>query len=83
MTYYVTMTDKWMSGWGVATGKTSKLVIVCETSAQAEQIVLAASLRPEMRFIRTRTTPPRYGAAFVESRKTWADLGPIWTGIAL
>ena len=28
--YYVTMTDKFMSGWGEAAGKVNKLVIECE-----------------------------------------------------
>jgi hypothetical protein len=80
MTYYVTMTDKFMSGWGVAQGKTNKLIIECETSQQAEQIERAALRRAEMRYVSVRTTKPRYGSGIVESWKTWGDLGTIWTG---
>lgn len=80
MTFYVTMTDKFMSGWGYATGKTNKLIIECETLAQAEQIESAARRRPEMRFVNIRTTKPRYGSHVLESWKSWSDLGPIWTG---
>lgn len=78
--FYVTMTDKFMSGWGCAAGKVNKLIIECETLAQAEQIESAARRRPEMRFVNIRTTKPRYGSHVLESWKSWADLGPIWTG---
>jgi hypothetical protein len=78
--FYVTMTDKFMSGWGYAAGKTNKLIIVCQTLAQAEQIERAAHRRPEMRYINIRTTKPRYGSNVLESWKTWDELGTIWTG---
>jgi len=80
MKYYVTMTDKFMSGWGAAQGKINKLIIECETWQQAEQIERAAHSRPEMRYINVRTTKPYYGANVVESWKTWRDLGTVWTG---
>ena len=78
--FYVTMTDKFMSGWGMASGKINKLIIECDTIAQAEQVERAGRCRPEMRYVNIRTTKPRYGADVVESWKTWADLGPIWKG---
>ena len=28
--YYVTATDKFMSGWGLAKGKTKKVIVICE-----------------------------------------------------
>ncbi len=28
--YYVTATDKFMSGWGLAKGRTNKVVVICE-----------------------------------------------------
>ena len=43
---YVTMTDKFMSGWGMAKGKTNKLVIECENSMQAEKIAYRANSCP-------------------------------------
>jgi hypothetical protein len=80
MKFYVTMTDKFMSGWGAAAGRTNKLIIECETFDQAEQVERAGQRRPEMRYVNIRTTKPRYGARVIESWKTWADLGPIWKG---
>lgn len=80
MKYYVTMTDKFMSGWGFAEGKTNKLIIECDTWQQAEQIKKAAHKRTEMRYINIRTTKPRYGKHILESWKAWSDLGTIWTG---
>ena len=80
MTFYVTMTDKFMSGWGMAAGKTNKMIVECETLQQAEQIERAARARSEMRRVNIRTTKPRYGSHVLESWKTWDDLGPIWKG---
>jgi len=78
--FYVTMTDKFMSGWGYAAGKTNKMIVACDTIAQAEQIQRAAQRRPEMRYVNIRTTKPRYGSDVLESWKTWAELGPVWKG---
>lgn len=80
MKLYVTMTDKFMSGWGCATGRINKMIIECYTIEQAEQVQRVARQRPEMRRVSIRTTKPRYGAHIVESWKTWADLGPVWKG---
>ena len=35
--FYVSATDKLLSGWGEATGKTSKFVVACDTEEQVEQ----------------------------------------------
>lgn len=78
--FYVTMTDKFMSGWGMAQGKTNKMIVQCRTIDQAEQVERAAQRRPEMRYVNIRTTKPRYGANVLESWKTWDDLGPVWKG---
>jgi len=78
--FYVTMTDKYLSGWGMSENKTNKLIIECDTIEQAEKIERSARNRSEMRYVNIRTTKPRYGANVLETWKTWADLGPIWTG---
>lgn len=80
--FYVTMTDKFMSGWGMAEGKTNKLIIECDTIEQALQIERAARRRSEMRYVNIRTTKPYYGSHVLESWKSWGDLGEIWTGVA-
>lgn len=72
--FYVTMTDKFMSGWGHAQGRTNKLIIECNTIDEAEQIERTARKRPEMKYINICTRRPRYGAHVVESWKTYADM---------
>jgi hypothetical protein len=78
--FYVTMTDKYLSGWGMSEGKTNKLIIECQTIEQAEQVERAARYRDEMKYVNIRTTKPHYGSHVLETWKTWNDLGPVWTG---
>ena len=79
--FYVTMTDKYLSGWGMSEGKTNKLIIECDTIEQAEQIERVARYRDEMRYVNIRMSKPRYGANVLETWKTWGDLGEVWTGV--
>ena len=78
--YYVTMTDRFMSGWGPATGKTNKLVIECETYEQAEKLEAHALTRSEMKYVNIRTSKPYYKGNVLVSWKTWEDMGGPWTG---
>ena len=78
--FYVTMTDKYLSGWGMSENKTNKLIIECQTIEQAEQIALVARYRDEMTYVNIRTTKPYYGANIVESWKNWDELGEVWKG---
>ena len=79
--YYVTMTDKFMSGWGPATGKTNKLIVECETYDQAELIERNAKKRSEMRYVNIRSTKPYYGNHILESWKTFDEMGGPWLEI--
>lgn len=58
--YYVSMTDKFLSGWGSSRGKTSKLVIVCNTRQQAEKAMDRARTREEMKYINLHFEKPYY-----------------------
>lgn len=78
ISYYVTMTDKFMSGWGMAERKTNKFIIKCKTWGEAMIIEKNARKRPEMKYINTCAKRPRYGANVVESHKTFEQLGEIW-----
>ena len=78
MSYFVTMTDKFMSGWGVANGKTNKMIIECDTFEQAEQIERAARRRSEMKYVNICVRRPRYGSHVLESFKKYADLSGPW-----
>lgn len=80
--YYVSMTDRYMSGWGTAEGKASKFVVGCETYEQAQQIKRAAMKKEEMRYINIHTSRPHFsGMQFVVSFTPFSCLGEIWTGI--
>lgn len=76
--YYVTMTDKFMSGWGDAR-KINKFIVECDTFAQAETIQRNAEKRPEMKYINICMKKPRYGEDYKESWRTFEELGEIWT----
>jgi len=78
MKIYVTMTDKFLSGWGNAQGKTNKFIIECENFEQAETIKRNAEKRREMKYINICINKPRYGKNVLESWKTYDDLGEIW-----
>lgn len=76
--WYVTMTDKFMSGWGMAEGKINKLIIECETYEEAETIERNARNRNEMKFVHVTRTKPRYGRNVLPSWKKYTDMGAIW-----
>ena len=59
-TYYVTMTDMFMSGWGDAKGKMNKLVFVCHGYEQAKVVEDNAHNRSDMRYINISTKKPYY-----------------------
>jgi len=50
MPYWVSMTDKFMSGWGMANNKINKLVIECETLT--ETIIVSDNARERKEMIR-------------------------------
>ena len=58
--YYVTMTDKFMSGWGMAEGKINKLVIECDSYDIAECVRDYALTRDEMKHINISVKKPYY-----------------------
>ena len=76
---YVSMTDKFLSGWGRATNKTNKFIIICDTMEQAETIERNAQKRSEMKYINICLTKPRYNQNRYElSYRTFDELGAIW-----
>ena len=78
MNYYVTMTDKFMSGWGMADGKTNKLIIVCDNYQDAETIFRNAKKRDEMKYVSICANKPKYGKNVLESWKNYSEMGSIW-----
>ncbi len=58
--FYITMTDKFLSGWGPATGKINKLIFTAETYEEAEIVAGNAEGRKDMKNIHIGTTKPRF-----------------------
>ena len=77
--FYVTMTDRFMSGWGKAEGRIAKFVVECETLEQAETIENNAKKREEMRYINITTKKPYYNVKkYITTTKSYEQLGKIW-----
>ena len=77
--FYVTMTDRFMSGWGKAEGRIAKFVVECETLEQAETIENNAKKREEMKYINITTKKPYYNVKkYITTTKSYEQLGKIW-----
>lgn len=57
---YVTMTDKFMSGWGEARDKINKLVFECKDMTEAMIVEQNAQNRSDQKYINIRSTKPYY-----------------------
>lgn len=76
---WVTMTDKFMSGWGMAQDKINKFIVECDTWEQAQLIKRNAQKRPEMKYINIVTTKPRYNSKrYLESWKEFKEMSGMW-----
>lgn len=79
MIHYVTMTDKFMSGWGMANGKINKYVVICQTREEAKLIERNAGRRDEMKYVNITTRKPYYDKRrYLVTEKTFDELGEIW-----
>lgn len=58
--YYVTMTDKFMSGWGPATNRLNKLIFVCDSWSEANIVADNADARSDMKYVNVCARKPRY-----------------------
>ena len=69
MTTYVCTTDTFMSGWGMANNLINKLIIICDTPAEAEAVIANADARDDQKSISASSTPPAY------FHKRWQQTG--------
>jgi len=76
--YYVSMTDKFMSGWGKAKGTINKYVVECATEAQAVHICRVAEQKREMKYVSLCIHKPRYPSHYVVTERTFDDLSGGW-----
>ncbi len=76
--FYVTMTDKFLSGWGHSEGRTNKLIFPCTTYAEALIVERNALDRDDMIYVNIRTTKPYYNKrSYYPQTKTRKDY-PTW-----
>jgi hypothetical protein len=77
--YYVTMTDKLMSGWGMADRKINKLIFVCESFDEAEIVAGNAGYRAdEMKHINITRRKPYYNPRRYYPQVKTKDDYPSW-----
>lgn len=79
--WFVTMTDTFMSGWGMARGKKSKLVIGPMKWDDALQIEKAARRRPEMKYVNIRERKGKPDSWYPYDRvdvKKLSQIGGSW-----
>ena len=77
---YVSMTDKYLSGWGGSKNKINKYVVECDNREQADQIEMAAHRRPEMKYVNINKNKPYYNPReYMVTLEHYNDLGTIWT----
>jgi hypothetical protein len=76
--YYVTMTDKFMSGWGMAAGKLNKLVFECESLKEARIVAENAGKRSDQKNINIRSTKPYYSSSTHYTQIKTKEEYPNW-----
>ena len=75
---YVSMTDKFMSGWGRADGKINKLIFVCKDMAEALIVADNAENRSDQKYINICEKRPYYNKdRYYTQIKTKTDY-PSW-----
>ena len=76
--FYVTMTDKALSGWGRAEGKINKLIFECDNMKEAKTVEENAANRGDMKYINIRVAKPYYPPSrYLAQTKTKEDY-PKW-----
>lgn len=61
--YYVTMTDKALSGWGSAKGRINKLIFECDSYDEACTVAENANNRSDMKYVNITSKKPYYSSA--------------------
>ena len=76
--WYVTMTDKFMSGWGPAKGKINKLVFECESLSEARIVAENAERRGDQKNVNIRTSKPYYSPSTHFTQVKTKEEYPSW-----
>lgn len=75
---YISMIDKFMSGWGYAEGKLNRLVFECDTHEESMIVLNNALSRSDMRNVNYHTEKPYFNnkTNFVQYKNK--DMYPNW-----
>lgn len=77
--FWVTMTDTFLSNWGLANNRINKYVIECDTLEEAQAIKRAALKRNEMKYVNIIENKPKYSHhKYLTSLVKYAELSEIW-----
>lgn len=75
---YVTMTDKHMSGWGMAKGRTNKLVFECADMAEAKAVEENARCQGSMIYVNICSRKPYYSPSRYYAQTKTKEEYPSW-----
>jgi phosphoribosylformimino-5-aminoimidazole carboxamide ribonucleotide (ProFAR) isomerase len=75
---YVTMTDKFMSGWGPCENKINKLIFECENREEADIVMTNAENRGDMKNINLATKKPYYSTSRYYAQTKNKEEYPSW-----
>jgi len=76
--FYVSMTDKFLSGWGMAEGKTNKLIFICDTLEEAYIVEDNALQRSDMKYVNVCFTKPYYNSKTNYVQYKTKEIYPSW-----
>lgn len=76
--YYVTATDKFLSGWGYATGKNHKLIVVCTTLEQARRVERNMKKDRTLSYVNLAMSKPSYPKDRYSVTTKKASDCPLW-----
>jgi hypothetical protein len=76
--YWVSMTDKFMSGWGGAKNRIAKFVIECNTYEEAETVAENAKHRTDMKNVNICYNKPRYNKRTHQTSYRTKTESPNW-----
>lgn len=75
--WYVTMTDKFMSGWGKAQGTLNKLIFICDSYDEAVIVSDNAKNRSDQKNVNICSTKPRFPSHYYVQFKDKEEY-PSW-----
>lgn len=76
--YYVTMIDKFFSGWGMAENKYNRLVFICETYDEAVTVANNAKARGDQKRVNITQSKPHYSPSTNYTQYKTIDDYPEW-----